>query len=209
MTDKVRKVIKLPEGRLCYAYLSKPKTKPPRPDGSIPEPKYETAVLLDPSNPAHAKTIAEIKAEAQRLASETPELAGTPLKKLVLGFGNGDKKAVDDEGERNPTYAAYEGMFYVNTSSATRPLIGDRSGHEIGQDNAQFPYSGCYANVKITLFPWHHVPTKRKGISVDLRSVQFVRDGEAFGRGSLSAETEFEPLDEGAETPVATADDWD
>lgn len=206
MTQEKRKVIKLPEGRLSYAYLTTPRAKPPRADGSIPEPKYEAVVLLDPTKPAHAKVIAEIKAEMVRMAAEDPKLAGTPVKKLVLGCGSGDKKAVDEEGEANPSYESFKGMFYVNAANDRRPLIGNRSGQEIGKDDAQFPYSGCYANVKVTPFAWHHTPTKRRGISFDLRSIQFVKDGPAFGRGALDAESEFEPLEEGES--VATGDDW-
>ena len=210
MSKSERNVIKLPEGRLSFAYLATPKAKPRRDDGSQPDPTYEAVVLLDPSNSAHAAAIKALKEEAQRIAASDPKLAGVPVKKLVLAFGSGDKKAIDEDGASDPTYEAYKGMFYVNTASRQKPLIGDRSGKVIEKEHPQFPYSGCYANVRVTLYPWHHVQTNRRGISVDLRSVQFVKDGPAFGRGPVDPDEEFEPLGDAAEGAASTSvDGWD
>jgi hypothetical protein len=203
-------VIKLPEGRLSYAYLATPKPKPPK-NGKEVAPRYETVVLLDPSNAAQKAAIDAIKAEAVRVAQEKFG-ANVELKKLVLAFGNGDKKAMDDEGGVNPTYEAYKGMYYINTSTSDKPLIANRRGELIDKTNAQFPYSGCYANVRVTLYPWHYTENNmtRRGVSVELRSVQFVKDGDAFGgRQAINPEEEFEALGDAPGTTSSSADPFD
>jgi hypothetical protein len=206
-------VIKLPEGRLSYAYLATPKPKPPK-NGKEVAPRYETVVLLDPSNAAQKAAIDQVKAEAVRIAkAEWGD--NVELKKLVLAFGNGDKKAIDEDGAINPTYEAFKGMYYVNTSTSDKPLIANRRGELIEKTNAQFPYSGCYANVRVTLYPWKYTEPgstmTRRGISVDLRSVQFVKDGDAFGgRTAINPEEEFEALgDAPGTTSSSSADSFD
>ena len=203
---KIEKVVlKLPEGRLSYAFLANPKPKPPK-NGKEVAPRYETAVLLDPSVPVQKAAIDALKADALRVAHAAFG-SNVEMKKLVLGFGNGDKKAIDEDGGINPSYEAYKGMYYVNTSSADKPLIANRRGALVDKTDAQFPYSGCYANVKVTLYPWTFTENNmtRRGISVDLRSIQFVRDGEAFGgRVAINPEEEFEAL---GDAPGAVDDD--
>lgn len=218
-TAKVEKVVtKLPSGRLCYAYLESPKPKPAK-NGKEAAGRYETVVLLDPSNAEQKAAVDAIKADAVRVAKAAFG-ANVDVKSLVLAFGNGDKKAFDtvvddDTGQvirtENPTYAAYKGMYYVNTSTPDKPLIANRRGELVDKTSAQFPYSGCYANVKVTLYPWTFIEEgvgTRRGISVDLRSIQFVRDGEAFGgRAAINPEEEFEALED---APAgAGGSDWD
>lgn len=217
-SPKVEKVVvKLPGGRLSYAYLESPKPKPAK-SGKETAGRYETVVLLDPSNVEQKAAIDAIKADAVRVAKAAFG-ANVDLKSLVLAFGNGDKKAFDtivddDTGQvlrtENPTYAAYKGMYYVNTSTPDKPLIANRRGELVDKTNAQFPYSGCYANVKVTLYPWTFTEEgvgTRRGISVDLRSVQFVADGEAFGgRAAINPEEEFEAL---GDAPGSAPDPFD
>lgn len=200
-----KNIIKLPEGRLSYAFLATPKAKPPK-NGKEVAPRYETVVLLDPTNAEQKTAIDALKAEAVRIAKAAFG-DGVEMKKLVLAFGNGDKKAKDEEGAIDPTYEAYLGKFYVNTSTSDKPLIANRRGELIDKTNAQFPYSGCYANVKVTLYPWTFTENNmtRRGISVDLRSIQFVKDGEQFGgRQAINPEEEFEAL---GDAPAATTSD--
>jgi hypothetical protein len=211
MATKIDKnIIKLPEGRLSYAYLATPKPKPPK-NGKEVAPRYETVVLLDPTNATQKAAIDALKAEAVRIAQEAFG-ANVEMKKLVLAFGNGDKKAIDEDGAVNPTYEAYKGMVYVNTSTSDKPLIANRGGHLIEKTDAQFPYSGCYANVRVTLYPWTFTENNmtRRGISVDLRSIQFVRDGTAFGgRQTINPEEEFEALGDAPGTTSSVVDPFD
>jgi hypothetical protein len=133
-----KNVIKLPEGRLSYAYLATPKPKPPK-NGKEVAPRYETVVLLDPTNAVQKAAIDALKAEAVRIA-QAEWGTNVEMKKLVLAFGNGDKKAIDEDGAVNPTYEAYRGMVYVNTGTADKPLIANRNGHLI--DDAAWHFRG-------------------------------------------------------------------
>jgi hypothetical protein len=204
---KEKKTIKTVGGRLSYAYLATPKPKPQKNGKDVPA-RYETVVLLDPTNPAHKKSIDEIKAEAIRVAQEKFG-ANVELKKLVLAFGNGDKKAIDEDGQVNPTYEAYRGMFYVNTSTSDKPRIYNRNREIIGKDHPQFPYSGCYANVNFDLYAWTFTENNmtRRGVSVNLQAVQFDHDGEAFGgRTNVNPEDDFEALGDAPGTASAGSD---
>lgn len=207
-SPKIEKVVtKLPGGRLSYAYLESPKPKPPK-NGKEVAGRYETVVLLDPSNAEQKAAIDAIKADAVRVAKAAFG-DNVELKKLVLAFGNGDKKAIDEDGGVNPTYEAYKGMYYINTSTSGKPLIANRRGELVDKTSAQFPYSGCYCNVKVSLYPWTFTEgnVTRRGISVDLRSVQFVADGEAFGgRTAINPEEEFEAL---GDAPGSAPDPFD
>jgi len=193
MAKTEKKVLKLKNARLSFLSIDKPKGFAPQPGEKPKPPKYQGTALLDPVVKADAAIIAEVKAEAARLAKD--KWGETP-KKLILCFGNGDKKAVDEDGEENETYEAYKGKFYLAAASEIKPVVANRAGRVIESGDPQYPYSGCYGNMNVTLYTWEHPPTKRKGISADFRSLQFVKDGEAFGRGPVDPEEEFEVMDE-------------
>lgn len=202
---KIEKVIhKLAGARMSFLQLEKPRSFGVGDDGKAKEATYQGTALLDPTNEEHKKIIAALKADAIAIA-KAKWGDGVEMKKLVLAFGDGNKKAVDSEGEVNPTYESYKNMFYVAATSKNKPLVANRAGELILPDNAQYPYSGSYGNMKITLFAWEYPKMNRRGMSCELRSVQYVKDGPAFGRGPIKAEDEFEG--EGDEPAATTADD--
>lgn len=203
MASKDRKVIK------AYGRLSFPQLDKPRAFGTNKVEKYQATNLIDSSSPEGAATKAEIKAEAVRLAKEKWG-DSVEMKKLTLCFGDGDKKAVDSEGEENKTYAAYKGLFYISAASERRPLIANRAGELIEAGNAQFPYAGSFGNLKTSLYAWEFRDGNllKRGISADLRSYQFVKDGESFGRAPIDPDEEFEAYgDEAAPTAKTGTDD--
>lgn len=181
-------ILKLNNVRLSFADIYKAKAF-----SDDQEPKYKANLLLDPSNKENADAIAAVYAAAKKLIAES----GINQKEFKLCFGKGDTK----------TYDGYAGMIYVSASNSTRPTVVNRRRDPVVEGDHEAPYSGSYVNATITLWLQNNKWGKR--INANLRGIQFVRDGEAFGARPADAETEFEPLDEGAETPVATADDWD
>ena len=46
-----------------------------------------------------------------------------------------------------------------------------------------------------------------KRVGINLRGVQFAKDGPAFGAGSIAAEEEFDALEDSAE--AVTSEDWE
>jgi len=185
--------------RLSFAKLEKPEAY----EEGQPE-KYQATGLLDPSDAKHAAKIKEIKAAAKALMQEAYGEIPHRIKAEKhdrLPFGMADKHPTKKK------YDGYEGMFYVVTSNTTKPAIADRLAQAVMPGEKEFPYSGCYVNLKLSL--WALLGPKRvkygERIGGNLIGVQFVRDGEPFGQGPLSAEEEFEALEDNS--PVV--DDFD
>lgn len=168
--------------------------------GAVPQvnekKKFRVNLLLDPSSKEHAATIAQIKSEAKKVATqEFPD--GIP-KSLELCYGNGN--------DLDKVYDGFADMFYIKVSNDARPLVGNRQGGVVTQGDPQAPYAGCVVNAKITL--WCQNSHGRKGVNGNLLTVQFVRAGDAFGRPALNPDEEFEALEDevGATAPAATVD---
>lgn len=166
--------IKLPRARLSFPHLFEPKAF-----RQGQEPRFEASFLLDPSDKAHAKVIKQIKSTAKELAEEK---WGKKLPRgLKFGFGDGDDK----------DYDGYEGQFYITTANKTRPTVVDRDRTPLAASDGR-PYAGCYVNGSITLWAQNNEYGQR--INANLRAVQFVADGEAFGVKPVDAEEEFNDL---------------
>lgn len=178
--------------RLSFPDLDRPKAFK---EGQ--EPKFGAAFLLDPSNPAHAKTIEKIKTEGARIAKETFD--GTIPKSIELNFGKGD--------DLDKVYEGYASMFYVKAKSAARvPVVGRTKNADgkfgiLGAGDKEWPYAGCYVNATVTL--WCQNSHGRKAINGNLIAVQFVKPGDAFsGNKTATPEDEFTALeDSGAAAP--------
>lgn len=193
-----------------FAFVQIDKAKP----YEVGQKDYFTLdVLLDPANAEHAATIATIKEEGKKLALEAyGSIDG--IKNKCFGKGDDRKRA-----GTNDTYDGYAGMFYVKLKAhADRNAIGgehfgfvaNRQAKTIGPQDPQWPYSGCYGNVSFTMWALDpKSPNIRHGKSIggNLLSLQFVRDGEAFGgAGPVRVEDEFEALpDDGGATAAAVA----
>lgn len=179
-------IIKLRSARLSFARLWKPKAFQEGQD-----PRFEATFLLDPSNADHASTIAEIKAAAMKLIKES----GLDARAFKLCFGKGDDKPYD----------GYAGMVYIAANNKTRPTVVDRNRNPVAEGDKQAPYSGCIVNTNLTLWLQNNQYGKR--INANLRIVQFVADGPAFGVQAAKAEDEFEALGDAPAGAAAGLDD--
>lgn len=177
-------------GRLSYLRIDKPE---PFQEGQTP--KFQATVLFDPSDVEQAKTIAVIKAAAQKLYQD--KWGEVPVGRKPPCYGLGDKLDKIPDG--------YKGMFYVRLSNDARPGVANRAGRPVAPGEKEFPYSGSYGNVNFTL--WTQDNKYGKRINGNLIAIQFVKDGSAFGRGPVSVDDEFEPLPEsgGSSTSGSTA----
>lgn len=191
----------IPEARLSFPVIDKPKQyigEDGKPQG---EPKFSFTLLLDPSNKLHVPVIAKIKSEAGRIAKEffdpIPKAFSQPgCKTLCYGLGN----------DLDKVYDGYADMFYVKLSSNSRiPVVGRRKDAKTGKftqlqaGDAEWPYAGCFVNATMTM--WTQDSHGRKAINGNAIGLQFVRDGEAFGGGApANPDAEFEALEDSAET---------
>ena len=171
-------IIKLANVRLSFPRLFRPRAFQPGQD-----PRFEATFLLDPSDKAHAASIKEIQDTAQAILEE--HFNGKVPKGVVMCFGDAD----EDDKE----YDGYQGMFYISTSNKTKPTIVGRKLEELDEQSG-VPYAGCYVNTNLTLWVMDNQFGKR--VNANLRIVQFVRDGEAFGVRPADAAEEFEVLDD-------------
>lgn len=186
-------VIHLLEWRLSFPRLDKPKAFQPGQD-----PRFEATFLGDPSNSKHAEQIARLKSEAGRIAREfwgaKFDEVKTQIKQRHLGNGN------------EKSYDGYKGMVYVATHNTTRPTIVDRRRNPVQPGDPQWPYGGCYVNATVTL--WTQDNQYGKAINVNLRAIQFVKDGQAFGGAApVDADEEFDALEgDGEGAPAVKSD---
>lgn len=93
-------------------------------------------------------------------------------------------------------YEGYEGVWYVAAKSKARPLIIDANKAPLTAADGK-PYSGCYANVVIEIYAM--VDPKKKGVHAAIKSVQFVKDGDAFGGGAPSSPDDFDEIVAGSD----------
>ena len=169
--------------------------------------KYQLTALLDPSNAEHAEIIALVRQEAVNLCKEAygevpADIKAAPMDRLPFGLA--------DNHPKKKEYDGYKGMFYVYASNTVRPGIGNRKADSVLPGEPEFPYSGCYGNVSISLWALLGPKKTKYGsrIGANLRAVQFTMDGDAFGLAPVSAEDEFDALEDNS--PVTTgSSDWD
>jgi len=182
--------IKMKDVRLSFPRLFVPKSftegQPPRFEGSF---------LLDPSDKAHAKVIDKLIETAKEILLE--QFNGEIPKSVELCFQYTDGETPVEVGSlkyrgKPKEYDGYEGMFVLSSSNRTRPTVVDRDLTPLVEDDGK-PYAGCYVNASITL--WTQDNQYGKRVNANLRAVQFVRDGDAFGIRPADAEEEFDVLD--------------
>jgi hypothetical protein len=167
--------------RLSFPVFYKPRSFAPGQD-----PKYQATFLLDPSDKSHAKAIKEIKKQAKKIAMEQFGEIPKGLKKCYGLAADHDKKS---------EYDGYEGMFYIATSNASPPVLADKDKSPLDEADNKF-YAGCYVNTVITLWCMDH-PVGGKGVNANLRIVQFVKDGDAFGGNApAKIDEELQELDD-------------
>ena len=161
--------------------------------------KFGAAFLMDPSNKTHAALIAKLKSEIKKLALEAYD--GKLPGDLKVCLTNN----VNQDGTQKKAYAGYEGMYYLTANSSNRPVVVDRERNPLAPGDAGFPYAGAYVIATITLWAQNNKFGKR--INANLRGVQFVRDGESFGRPSINVEDEFEAIEDSDVKPAITSED--
>ncbi len=139
--------------------------------------KYGCAILIPKTDKA---TIAKINA-AVEVAKEDgikTKWGGKKPVNLKLPLRDGDEDKPEDE--------AYKGQYFINCNSNKQPGMVDAMCKPLIEPGAI--YSGCYARVSITFFPFDSQGSK--GIAAGLNNIQKIRDGEPLA-GGPTAEEDF------------------
>ena len=155
--------------RLSYPHLFKAKSV------NDSAPKYSAAFILDKVR--DKDQIAAIQAAIENVKAE---------EKLKVDT---DKLCLKDGAAKEDVYG--EDVYYVNASNDNRPQVVDRGRHPITEED-DVVYGGCYVNAVIRLWPQNNKWGRR--INASLEAVQFVKDGERFGRKPLDVNEKLPDL---------------
>lgn len=118
-------------------------------------------------------------------------------------FKDADKGKVDGTPYRDE----FKGHYLVNLSAKVneggkfKPQVIGADGRTILENDTV--YGGCYCNVSFVAIGYTYAG--KNGVSLYLRNVQFVRDGEMLGGGHTA--DEFAPAEETASTGVTFGDE--
>ncbi len=149
--------------RLSYSHIWEPASV----NGSAP--KYSVCCLMEKSD---TKTLQRLETLIKRVIQESAAKWGGKIPpNLKLPLRDGDTER-DDEN--------YAGCMFLNANSSHAPAVIDaRCQPVMDQDEV---YSGCYANVKISVYAFN--ANGSRGIGCGLVAVQKVRDGERLAGSS-------------------------
>ena len=154
------------------------------PDGPEAEGKFMTNVLIPKGEKETIKALEQAINEAKK-QGVVNKWGGKEPKKLDMPLHDGD---VDKDDE------IYEGCFYINAKSNTRPGIVDKNKVPIVDEEEI--YSGVWAIMSVTFYGYD--VSGNKGIAVGLNNIMKFKDDERLG-GRASAESDFEDVDLGDE----------
>lgn len=163
--------------RLSYTHLFSKYA----PDGDAANGKFMTNVLIPKAEKETIKAIQQA-IDAAKKAATVSKWGGKEPKKLDMPLRDGDTDKEDDE--------VYEGCFFVNAKSNTRPGIVDKNKAPIVDEDEM--YSGVYGIVSVTFYGYD--VSGNRGVACGLNNVMKFKDGERLG-GRSSAESDFADLD--------------
>lgn len=167
--------VKLENVRLSYPAIFRPKKGP---DANSKE-AYQASFILDKTT--NKKSIEALKAAIELVVRETFKGKRPPKVCLREGSEKGDAAGYGDE------------VMFVNARCDKRPPVVDRDKTPLTEDDGK-PYAGCYVNAVVQL--WGQDNQYGKRINAKLRAIQFCRDGEPFGEGSIDVDKAFDSLPE-------------
>lgn len=165
--------------RLCFAHLFEPYTF----EGQS-EAKYSCVILIPKDDKKNLAKIKRIQ-EAAVKKGVTARWGGKKPANLAFFLRDGDAEPPTSGGEE------FDGCYFATPKSKDAPGIVDGQLQKI-LDPTEV-YSGCYANVSVTAFPYK--ASGNVGVGIALNHVQKVRDGEPLG-GQGRAENDFDVLDD-------------
>jgi len=137
--------------------------------------KYSANFLLDKDE--HKDQIAMLRKEINTLIKGQ---WSKPPAGLQVALGDGEEKVYD----------GYENAMFLRCSSMGRPTVIDRDRSPIVEADEKV-YAGCYVNAAISFWVQENYGGR---INCNVHAVQFVKDGESFGRAAVKTEDVFEDM---------------
>lgn len=172
-----KEIVKLTTTRLSFPQLFRAKAFQ-----KDQEPTFSACFILDKAK--DAKQIAGVK---EAMAAVAKEKWGDKVPKGVkLCLRAGDEPGKEDVDGYGPE------VMFISASSRKKIPVVNRDLTPLGEDDGK-PYAGCFVNASLRL--WAQDNEYGKRINAQLRAVQFVKDGEAFGEAPVDVEEEFEAME--------------
>lgn len=177
--------------RLSYANVFEPRAFAGQ------DPNYSAALLVDKEDTATVEAIREaIKAAVEQ--GKASKWGGKLPAKL--------RSPLYDGGEEKPGDPVYDGVVYLNAKAKLdrKPQVvlrhrDPKTGKPVPADEEDV-YSGCYANVSVSFYPYSF--SGNNGIGVGLGNIQKWEDGEKLAGGATAdSDFDFDELEE-------LSDDW-
>lgn len=149
-------------------------------EGEPGEGKYSATPLIPKTEEETIKAIKDA-IEAAKTEGVTSKWGGKLPKKIDSCLRDGDE---DDKGEE------FERHFFLNAKSSRRVGVVNRDMEPI--TDPEDVYSGCYAIVSVSFYPYSK--NGNNGVAASLENVMKYKDGDRFGGGGASAESDFGDL---------------
>lgn len=170
-----RQIIRLQNVRLSFPSLWKERKYAP----TDAKGAYSATFILDKK--VNAKEIAEIKRAIDTLVRETFKGKHPGARNICLRDGS-EKAETDGYGD---------GVMFVSARTDKRPQVVNRDLTPLTEEDGK-PYAGCY--VYGTIEVWAQDNSYGKRINAKLRTVQFYKDGPAFGEAAIDVRKELEEI---------------
>ena len=163
-------------GKVRFSYVNIFKSRSFR-EGQ--EAKYSICLLIPKDD---EKTVRKIQKAIDEAVQEgiASKWGGKKPKNLRLPLRDGDEERADEAAE-------YEGMYFMNANSNTKPGIVDKDLNEILDPDEV--YSGCWGRASVNFFAYDS--NGNRGIGCGLNNIQKLKDGERLGAARASAEDDF------------------
>lgn len=167
------------EVRMSYAQVFEPASMTDRDSDA----KYSVSLLIPKDDKGTIDAIGKAIAEAQKGGVE--KFGKKFPAKPKTTFRDGDDEKPDDE--------AYQGHYFLNCSSKTKPGVVKAAPpgspvKTIELTSEDEFYSGCYGKAAINFYAYNF--NGSMGIAAGLNNLLFTRDGERFA-GKDAAENDF------------------
>ena len=176
--------------RLAFVHIWHKRPGMKNNDGSTSPDKFETTAILKPGG-ANEKRVKDAIAEVAQEAYG--DNWATMYKEEFADDQRGLRKGNLKKSNDGVVYDGFEGNVYVCARNVKRPTIVDRDRTPLTEEDGR-PYAGCYGTVHIDVWALTKRGVKKR-IVTDLTGIQFTRDGDAFGGGSVPAKPDdFEDL---------------
>lgn len=194
--DNEKKTVITPIGTAAFLHVWEPFAFAAQPDDKPKEPNYSLILVFD---------MKQVERDPAQSAA-WKALRGGVTAAAYAKFG---EQGVKDLLKRNkfslpwrdgPEYEQYgppfeDGTKFISVKSRNPPGVVDaRSRPILNQEDA---YPGMLA--RVSCFPWAFDSMGNKGVTLLLNNVQKAGEGERLAGGRVSAEAEFEPLEEGGD----------